>query len=214
MRQRDADLPLDAVAIESGQQLELIQDVGAPGLRGVQVGQFLPSRDQSGRHRDGFFERLFGVGPAVQVAEGEAQQVVHFGRRVGGLARPRERGDGASRIAGAVARDGELVVDAGEAVVERQRALVGLGRALEPLQLIQGIAEVFAGTGGGGVERGRVAEVPDGGVEVASALIGLAPAQAGQHRIGPEGRGAAVGLDGRDHLFARSAASPLASSAR
>jgi len=41
----------------------------------------------------------------------------------------------------------------------------------------------------------RIAEVADGGVEVAPALIRLAAAEAGKHGVRAEGHSAAVGLD-------------------
>ena len=64
------------------------------------------------------------------------------------------------------------------------------------LQLVEGVAKLFASTGGGEVEGGGVAEVADGGFEVAAALIRFAAAQPRQHGVGPKRDGAAVGLDG------------------
>ena len=79
----------------------------------------------------------------------------------------------------------------------RQRRLVGFGRPLIPLQLVEHVAELFARARGGG-SRPRRPEVAGGGVEVAAPLVGLAAPEVGEHRVGPQGDGAAVGLDGAE----------------
>ncbi len=60
------------------------------------------------------------------------------------------------------------------------------------------------GAGGGRVEAGGGPQVPQGRTEVvgAAAAVGFAPAQVGQHRVGPEGEGAAEGLDRRGQVAA------------
>ena len=54
--ERDHHLALDTVAIESGEHLELIQDVGPACPATVEVRQFLARGDEPGRHRHRLLE--------------------------------------------------------------------------------------------------------------------------------------------------------------
>ena len=68
------------------------------------------------------------------------------------------------------------------------------------LLLVEHVAQRFERVGRARVERRGLAEIARRRVEVAAPLIGFAAPQVGEHRVGPQGDGAAVGLDGAEGL--------------
>ena len=118
--------------------------------------------------------------------------------------RLRDGGERAVQVAVPIARERELVGDARQAIVEFEAAVVGIGGPVEALELIQDVAELVErprgrrveGRGGPEVAR-RLLEV----ARVAAPLVGFAAPQVGEHRVGAERDGAAVGLDRAEGLL-------------
>ena len=81
LRQAHRDLPLDVVAIQTGEDLKLIEFIGAPVLRRVEIGQFFARGDQTRRKCHGLFEGALRLEGPPAVAQTEAQEVVRFGGR-------------------------------------------------------------------------------------------------------------------------------------
>ena len=146
------------------------------------------------------FEGLLRFGRPRAVAKAQPQQVVRLGGAVVQAHGPGRRGDRGVELAGAIARQRQLVADARRAVVQRERAFVRLGRAPVPLHLIQHVAEPFERARGRRIERRRFAKIVRGGVEIAAPLVGFAAPEPREHRIGAQRHGAAVGFDRAERL--------------
>ena len=203
VRQADGDLPLDVIAVEAGEHLQLLELVGAPIDGAVQVRELFARRNEPGRARRRVRRRAApppsgpsragtGRGGSARRPSSSSSLTASFSAVSAGI-------DGAVAITG----ERELVGDARRSIVEPHAAGVGVGGAVVALQLVEHVAERFERPGRGRVERGGAAEVARGRVEVAAVaapLVGLAAPQVGEHRVGPEGDGAAVGLDGAEGL--------------
>src|SRR5437764_1319810 len=77
--QADRDVPRDAIAVEAGEDLQLLELVGAASDIAVELGELLARRNQSGRYRHGLFECVDGLRSPACIAEAHAEQVVGVG---------------------------------------------------------------------------------------------------------------------------------------
>src|SRR5262249_33087832 len=79
VRQAARDLAGDAIAIEAGEHLQLLELIGLPPELAVEIGQLLARDDQRRRQRHGALERLDRFASALAVAQADALQVVDVG---------------------------------------------------------------------------------------------------------------------------------------
>ena len=204
LRRPTRDLPLDVIAIEPGEHLQLLELVAAAAERAVEVRELFARGDEARRQRgDRLLEGALRLGRPALVAKTECPQVVGIGHLVVESRRRGASGDQRGvEIAVAIARQRQLVADARRGrSSSRSALLVDLGGAREALQLVADVAQFLERARGHRVEdRGRP-EVAGRGFEVAAPLIGLAAPQVGEHRVGPQRDGAAVGLDGGKRLL-------------
>ena len=198
VREADRHLPRHMIAIEPGDDLQLLELFGVTAERAVEIGQLFAGRNQARRERQRLLERLQRIGQPLLLAQADAEQILGVRQLLvepDGLLQRRDR---AVHVAVAIARERELVADARGAVVEPDAAFVRGHRARVLLQLEEDVAERFERAGCGGIEAGRGAEVARRRFQIAAVaapLVGLAAAQVGEHRVRPEGDRAAVGFD-------------------
>ena len=199
VRQADRDLALDMRAIEPRDHLQLLELVGSPPERAVEIRELFASGNQARRQRDGLFERVDRLGgppdcPAGRRRAGSARR----GDRVEleGLRERRQRG---VEVAAAISGEGQLVPHQRRSFVELQPRFVDLGRPVEPLPLILARRRAPRADAWRGSSRGEP-EVAGGGVEFVALAVALAAPEVGKHRVRPEGDGAAVGFDRAEGL--------------
>ncbi len=195
-----SDLTLDVIAVESRDDLQLVEFVGAAVLRGGQVCQLLACGNETRRNGDGLFECVLRLDHPRSVAKTQTQQVIRLGRAVVQAHGPGRRGDRRIEFACAITRQRQFVADARRAVVERERAFVGLGRTLVSLHLVEHVAEPFERARSGRIEGRRFAKVVRSRVEIAAPLVRFAAAEPREHRIGAQSYGAGVRLDRAEGL--------------
>lgn len=203
VRQADRDLPCNAIAVERGEHLQLLELIAAAVGGTVEVGELFAGRDHPRRERDGAFDRAQRLGVAPLLAQAQADEVVRVGHAIvetdGFVQRRQRRVDGAAAITG----HRHLVVDARRPVVEADRAIVGVRGAIVALELVEHVAERLERPGGGRVERRGLPEVAGGRVEVAAlaaSLVRLPATQVSEHRVGTQGDRAAVGFNRAERL--------------
>ena len=200
--QAEIDLTLRPRAVEARDGLQFLELVAPLVEDGVERRQFLAGGDETGRQRDGFFERRHRVRRSRRIDQAQAEEVVGFG--VGfvhpdGLLGGRRR---ARQVPGPVAGERQLVGHTRRCVVEPKAFLVGFDGAREPAPFVQRVAERFEGPRRRGIDRGRTTEIPRGGFEISATPVCLATPQVREHRGGPKRDGSAVGLDRLEGVIA------------
>ncbi len=88
----DGHLPLDVIAVETGEHLQLFEFVGATARAAVEIGELFARRDQAGLEGDRLFLRPRRVGDALLLAQAQAEQVVRVGHAVVQANRLADRG--------------------------------------------------------------------------------------------------------------------------
>ena len=116
------------------------------------------------------------------------------GRQRDGLAK---RIDGGACPTLAIAGDGELILDFGLAVVERQALLVALGRPGMAPEAGVDVALPFEDPWCRRIQLRRAPQVAEGSLRFAALPIGEAALEVSGHRVGPQGDGTGIGLDSR-----------------
>ena len=98
-------------------------------------------------------------------------------------------------MTGAVARQRQLVEDAGRAIVEVDVRLIVVGRRRVPVAGVVDVAEELARARRARVDVRRLAQVAQRGLELIAAAIRVAAHQIPDHRVILEGDSPAEGLD-------------------
>ncbi len=200
LSQPHRDLALDVVAIQTGEDLKLIELVGAPVLRRIEIGQFFARGHETRRECHGLFERALRLEGPPAVAQAKAQEVVRFGVALAQAHRLERRGERRVDLAGPVARQGHFIAHARGSVVQGERALVRFSGQPISLHLVLHVAEALKGPGRAGVERRGLTEIVGRRFEIAAAQIGFTAPEPGDHRVGTKGDGPAIGLDRTERL--------------
>lgn len=156
--------------------------------------------NQPGVDADRCLERAQRITAAAGVAEAQPQEIMRIGHAVVDAQRVSHSRKGAVEIALTVTGERQSVGDARGAIVQAQKPIVGVGRAVVALELIEHVAERLERASGTRVEGGSGSEVADRMLEVAAPLIGLPAAQIRNHRVLAQRDRAAVGFDRREGL--------------
>ncbi len=197
----DRHLPLDVIAVERREHLQLLELFRPAADGAVQVGELLARGNEPRRERDRMLERFLRRPELTLFAQAEAEQVLRLRQAIVETHRLPDRRQRGVEIAVAIARERELVGDIRRAVVHPQAVGVGVGRVSEALPLVEDIAQLVERADGARVDRRRRPEIEPGALELAAALVGFAAPQVGEHRVGPERDGPAVGFERAKRLL-------------
>ena len=88
----------------------------------------------------------------------------------------------------AIARQRELVENARRAIVEVDVGLVVVGGGRKPVPGVVDVSEQLARSRGARVDLGRLAQIPERGLELVAAAVGVAAHQIPDHRVAASGR--------------------------
>jgi hypothetical protein len=192
----DGDHAIRIRGLQRRKRLELVDGASVIAILQIHVRQSLARGRLTGRRAArGLLQRLAGGGKLIEIALGEAEDVIRIAHCRVDCQRFVNRRHRVLDATGSIAGEPEFIQDARILFVERHERFVALNRAGGTAERQVDVAKRFEGAQRTGIEIGGAAKIAQRGFELVLRLVNGPTLIVGEHGIRLKGNGAAIRFD-------------------